>query len=55
MNGGHDEASTVLARFVAAHPGLRINYGYLQMLRAPVYEDRRKQVLAALVSAGYRE
>jgi DNA-binding SARP family transcriptional activator/TolB-like protein/Tfp pilus assembly protein PilF len=55
MNGGHDEASTVLARFVAAHPGIRINYGYLQMLRAPVYEDRRKQVLAALVNAGYRE
>jgi tetratricopeptide (TPR) repeat protein len=54
MDGRHDEATKVLAEFIASHPGLRIDGEYLQLLRAPVYNDCRGQVLEALASAGYR-
>jgi tetratricopeptide (TPR) repeat protein len=54
MDGRHDEATKVLAEFIASHPGLRIDGEYLQLLRAPVYSDRRRQALEALASAGYR-
>jgi DNA-binding SARP family transcriptional activator/Tfp pilus assembly protein PilF len=54
MAGRHDEATKVLAEFIASHPGFRIDGDYLQLLRAPVYNDCREQVLEALVSAGYR-
>ena len=54
MDGRHDEATKVLAEFIASHPGFRIDGDYLQLLRAPVYNDCREQVLEALASAGYR-
>jgi TolB-like protein/Flp pilus assembly protein TadD len=54
MAGRHDEATKVLAEFIASHPGFRIDGDYLQLPRAPVYNDCREQVLEALVSAGYR-
>jgi hypothetical protein len=54
MAGRHDEATKVLAGFIASHPDFRIDGDYLQLLRAPVYSDCREQVLEALVSAGYR-
>ena len=54
MDGHHDEATKVLAEFIASHPGLRIDGEYLTLLRAPVYNDCRGQVLEALANAGYR-
>jgi DNA-binding SARP family transcriptional activator/TolB-like protein/Tfp pilus assembly protein PilF len=54
MDGRHDEAAKVLAEFIASHPGFRIDGEYLQLLRAPVYNGCRAQVLEALTSAGSR-
>ena len=54
MDGRHDEATKILAEFIASHPGLRIDGEHLQLLRAPVYNDCRGQVLEALSNAGYR-
>ncbi len=55
MNDRHDEAAKVLAEFIASHPGLHIDGEHLQLLRAPVYNDCREQVLKALASAGCTE
>jgi DNA-binding SARP family transcriptional activator/TolB-like protein/Tfp pilus assembly protein PilF len=52
MDGRHDEATKVLAAFIASHPGFRIDGDYLQLLRAPVYNDCHGQVLEALANAG---
>ena len=54
MDGRHEEATKTLADFIASHPGLRIDGEHLQLLRAPVYNDCRGQVLEALSNAGYR-
>jgi hypothetical protein len=54
MDDHHDEATKVLTEFMAGHPGFRIDGDYLQLLRAPIYNDCRQQVLKALASAGYR-
>ena len=54
MDGRHDEATKILAEFIASRPGLRIDGEYLQLLRAPVYNNCRGQVLEALSNAGYR-
>ena len=48
VGGKHAEAGQLMAEFMARHPGLRIDAGYLRLLRAPVYAARRNEVLAAL-------
>ncbi len=54
MDGRHDEAAKVLAEFIAVQPALLIDGEYLQLLRAPVYNDCRGQVLEALANARSR-
>jgi DNA-binding SARP family transcriptional activator/TolB-like protein len=54
MDGRHDEAAKILTEFIAGHPGFRIDGDYLQLLRAPAYNDCREQVVEALASAGNR-
>jgi len=40
---------------MALHPQLQVEAVYLRLLCAPAYADRRKEVLATLASARYRE
>ncbi len=51
MDGRHAEAVKTLAAFMTRHPGLRVDGGYLRLLSAPAYADRREGVLKALASA----
>jgi tetratricopeptide (TPR) repeat protein len=53
MGGRHAEALKLVEQFIGRHPGQQIDNGYLELLHAPAYADRREEVLAALASAGY--
>jgi tetratricopeptide (TPR) repeat protein len=55
MGDGHAEATTLLNGFMERHPGFRLNRHYLALLSAPVYADRRDQVLAALARVEHRQ
>ena len=54
MSGRHTEAAKLFWEFKDRYPALDVNDDYLLLLRAPVYDDCRKQVLAALASAERR-
>jgi DNA-binding SARP family transcriptional activator/Tfp pilus assembly protein PilF/TolB-like protein len=51
MDGRHTEAAQTLSAFMIRHPDLRVDGGYLRLLSAPAYADRREEVLKALASA----
>jgi tetratricopeptide (TPR) repeat protein len=53
MERRHAEAAKLLQEFISRHPGLPIDDGYLELLRAPAYADCRREVLAALAAAGH--
>ncbi len=56
MDGRRAEAARMLANFMTRHPGLNVDESYLRLLCAPVYAERRTEVLAALANASqFRE